>query len=400
MTPYEHWEVYTKRLHAPRNYLKLAFYFMVGAALQRRVWLGGGGQAVFPNQFLLLVADPGIGKGIATGATRQLIESCRIDTTPEHPDGKPLFPVGFDSGSFEKIVSSLVDATKVHYYQPDPNSPAKLPYTHSSSIFYMDEITSMIHKESKLITPFLLTTWDCKPFNRGTHKHGAEIIKNPCPSIVANTQPDTFQDLLAAKVMGTGLLARFLISYAPENAFKQFLIPDITAAAKDSMAALQDFLKALSGLFGPLSIEPSTLEWLNSWWAAQVPLNKSPFLKEFYGRKNIHIIKLAIAIHFSRTFANYILSREDFEEAIRIIEEEEPSMHLAFSAAGLNKYAGVAKRITQMMYTYKRNFSRDEILLEVFNDIDGNNLDLVLKDLVAQKKIKSFFEAGELKYGL
>src|SRR6188768_4309029 len=59
----ERWKYYCTTLTSPDSFIEFGFYFMISAALQRRVWRGGDRAPLFPNQYLIFVADPGIGKG-------------------------------------------------------------------------------------------------------------------------------------------------------------------------------------------------------------------------------------------------------------------------------------------------------------------------------------------------
>ena len=50
---------------APNNFITWSALSLIGATLKNNVYLKIGTYTLFPNQFIVLVAPPGIGKGTA-----------------------------------------------------------------------------------------------------------------------------------------------------------------------------------------------------------------------------------------------------------------------------------------------------------------------------------------------
>ncbi len=71
---------YTADVHSPELFRRWTAITMIGAALERRVWVRTGPYATFPNMFTLLVAPPGTGKKVIEKASELLGETMRPDT--------------------------------------------------------------------------------------------------------------------------------------------------------------------------------------------------------------------------------------------------------------------------------------------------------------------------------
>lgn len=65
MTNFEAWHYYMKDVVSPTSFITMSFYSMIASALQRRVYLGSDERPLFPNMYIILIADPGVGKGVA-----------------------------------------------------------------------------------------------------------------------------------------------------------------------------------------------------------------------------------------------------------------------------------------------------------------------------------------------
>src|SRR3974390_921687 len=64
MTNFEKWHSYMSGFVSPNNYIDFGFYYLISASLQRRVWTGPDHARLYPNIYIVLVGEPGIGKGL------------------------------------------------------------------------------------------------------------------------------------------------------------------------------------------------------------------------------------------------------------------------------------------------------------------------------------------------
>src|SRR5574343_764727 len=75
---YELWQHYTSNLSAPQSSLDLSYYWLISAALQRRVFLQSMERPLFPNLYIVLVGPPGVGKGIVITPTTEILRAHKL----------------------------------------------------------------------------------------------------------------------------------------------------------------------------------------------------------------------------------------------------------------------------------------------------------------------------------
>src|ERR1700678_3984880 len=74
MTNFEKWRAYTSDLSSPDSYIDWSWRFVISSSLQRRVWFGSDHMPLFPNMYVILVGEAGIGKGIVIGPATELLK--------------------------------------------------------------------------------------------------------------------------------------------------------------------------------------------------------------------------------------------------------------------------------------------------------------------------------------
>src|SRR5678816_4784743 len=91
-------------------------------------------------------------------------------------------------------------------------------------------------------------------------------------------------------------------------------------------------------------------EYLESWWKKEGShySNRSPKLEGYYARKKVHVMKIAMAEHFSESLDKTI-PLERFVDAIEILKEEECRMHLAIVLTGPNVISVVSTEVIKQL---------------------------------------------------
>src|SRR4030095_1364074 len=102
------YHVYMRDVHSAQIYINWGMYFLISAALQRRVWLSGAETAIFPNLFSVFTGPPGTGKSLVCTTVKNLLgEHVRLvgDTKlGDRVSQLPVFPIAADSTTFESLV--------------------------------------------------------------------------------------------------------------------------------------------------------------------------------------------------------------------------------------------------------------------------------------------------------
>lgn len=379
MTNIEKWRVYTEKLISPDSFINFSFLFLISAALQRRVWLGDlDFKPVFPNIYLVLVGDPGVGKTLISDEIQKLLSYHELITTIEHTNDeekknkKFVFPRGADSTTFEKLIFEVSKSVRVCRH-------AGGVYTHTSMFFVLEELSSLVRKEQAQIMKFLLNAYDAGDFIYESVGRGTDVIRRCCVSLLAGTTVDFMQEAFDTRLMAQGLTARclFLFEELPRN--RLWEIPPLGEEQKKIKLEFLDYLLALNKCYGKVHFTAEANEYLRHWWEnpAYRVANTSPKLQNYYSKKNMLVKKLCLCMKMSEDMdVSHPIELSVCERILHMLSGVEEKMHLALNFAPKNILSPVAKSI----YGYlKRNnkATLKELLLEFYDELPNGDTGLL-----------------------
>jgi hypothetical protein len=117
-------------------------------------------------------------------------------------------------------------------------------------------------------------------------------------------------------------------------------------------------------------------------------------MKSYYARKNIHVQKLAMLLHFSEVEfdkpedCNMTISLECCDKALQILNEAEKLMHLAISFDGKNPLSKLSKDIVKYL---KENgaTSLNDLLVQFWEDAKKEETEEALSMLITFNQVEA-----------
>jgi hypothetical protein len=436
MTNREKWLEFTSGLPSPDNFIEWSFRYLVSASLQRRVWTPPDHDRVYPNMYVTLVGDPGVGKGgpiraVSSILTEHKLEDAR-DVSKFKGDEKTiaegvhdadikvaqedmvkgkgkdastekalLIPVAADAVTYEALVQSMSFCLRrCNYVATDDKGNQRMKiYSYSAQCFCLEEISSLFRKHQNDLVNFLIQAYDCgESYEYRTKTAGRDRILRICVNFLGGTTPDFMQETFDDALVNQGYSSRTFYIYGHKNRKSIFFRPELTEAQKGYRKELAAHVKALTNLYGQIRVDQSTMNFLTKWKEMfdekpEMRTAKSPKMKAYYARKNIHIMKVAMAVHFGESLEMYI-PQSTFEQAIDILDKEEVTMQLALTINGDNPLAkGSAKVHEYLLATGKRTFK--ELLAEFWERMRKVELEEVINYLQQIDKIYCRVETNE-----
>lgn len=346
MTIIEHWKHYMSNIPSPEPYIDWGFYAMIAAACQRRIWLSGGTMAIYPNMFVFLVGEPAIGKGNVISSVRDILKDHIIDkekrneTTGLIEAGKLRFPLAADCTTFQALVQET--ALSVSFMRD-----VKPPYAHCSLSFMLDEIASLLNDEADQLEVFLRTAWTCKDYDKKTKHHNCDLLRNIWVNILGGITPDEMTKIVKMGITGTGLASRTIMVYSARNRFKKFFIDAPDESQMVSRAEVSAHLAKLGSLYGRIELPDNVKEYCENLIVddRRFIACRHPKLAHYYGRKNLHILKLAICLLLSDEARLRPLEIQHIDRALEALNSIEPAMPNAIDCGGRNHLSTISIKI-------------------------------------------------------
>lgn len=366
LSNFDRWQSFMSGFISPQVFVDFGFFYLIGASLQRRVWYGPDHSPLYPNEFMVFVAEPGIGKGLVLkqvasilrhhklkkkpldaryeGVQREMIEAlAQADLTDAEKDEQRgdkskldeplLIPVAADATTYEALVAAMCRALRrkdFPYFDEKLQRTLTGVYTHSSLAFCLEELSSLLRRHADDVVQFLHVGFDCGDYKKDTKTQGTDKIQRMCINLLAGTTPSFMERTFSDGLLNEGMSSRSLFLFAAKNRSNKLIIPDLTLEQVQHRQDVIDHVEKLTHLYGRVTTTPEIEEFLQVWWDQQQreKVNRNEKLKHYYARKNIHMRKLAMAIHFGESLSMQ-LTLECHIKAIKALENIELVMHHA-----------------------------------------------------------------------
>lgn len=417
VTNYDKWMYYNDRLTAPDSFISFGFYYLISAALQRRVWIPPSDKPIYPNQFMNFVSPPGVGKGLVTTEVMRFLSHHRMEnptdrativTGDSHGNVKTvdravmeaeaninfmqargeqrtgraangtiekplLIPIAADASSYEALVLAISKAWRMkRFVRFDPKLQRNVNdiYSHSSICFCLEEITSLFRKKAEDVVTFLQQTWDCGDYVKDTKTQGTDRIQKSCVSILGGTNPEAMSKIFRDGLLNMGYASRCIFIYESRDRKTSMFFPELNDVQKQYYEDLLVHIKKLTDLHGQVTLSQETIDWLEEWW--RECQNKRPNIHEklqhYYARKKVHVAKMALAVHFGES-TEMTIGIPEFQRAIHLLENgAEKRMHHALMTTSENPYYKLGTRILAYIKESGPK-SRKELLAKFWPDL-------------------------------
>lgn len=411
LTNLDRWNYYLRDLEAPQIFIDWSYYWTISSALQRKVWMGNYSfSPIFSNLYIMFVADPGVGKSTAARIGGQkILKTFRFLDAAKIKAGLPAEKAWTDALSFsadnttlQSLIQQLNKSVKT-FQIPWKNEDGILfhkPAQHSSmAILLSEEMTSMFSVTNEGITDFLNQCYDAQDYHYKTKHQGEEQIKNVYVSFLGCTTPENVKKLMARGVLQTGFTARTIPIFASKPR-KRNLEYEFNAEQTVEWNHVTEHIKKLLEVTGEVSWSLEAKEYFKHYYGDKLPVDeKSPMQKDrvnfdkrtedYYGRKKLHITKMAMVLHFSENLISMEISLATLLRAINVLKEVELEMHNALASSGRNELADYGREVLDALKKNKTDgISKIHLRALFWDDIDEKELEDILKFLEDTGKIK------------
>lgn len=343
----------------------------LGAAMERRCFVDTSKGYLFANEYILLVAPPGVGKNRAIEPMEQVLRAANTASTPA-----TKFVVAARSVNR----ASLIDNLRAGYKSiPVADRSAIVEY---HSLYAINSEMSILLPEFNLDYLGVLNEIYSNPPNYSERRRGhsrteeLEVIL-PQLNILAGAQPAYLSEIMSDNSWKMGMASRVIMVYAgtaPDSAlFDNLQDDDMEFLIREKLPETLEFrflvstLKRIAATMGRFRWTAEAKRELQRWVSAKCPPTPTHSKLEAYlERRPAHLLKLTMAASISRSLELQI-ELCDVERARKWMLEAETLMPNIFTSMTQKSDAALINETFEFafkMYAPQRKNVPDELLLE------------------------------------
>lgn len=446
------WQYYMRDCTSPLSYINFGFYYLIAASLQRRVWFGSlHHKPLFTNIYVIMVGKPGLGKDLVIEPVENILRLHKLDVQGQSHIAKPekkdaagniykditaedlivgsgnedlaamqkvkkaleeaplVLPIAANATTYEALVTAMAKAVRRIRRKEWSTAEQQynlIPYSHCSLCFCLGEISSLFRKKTEDVVNFLLEAYNCKDnYEYDTRTQGKSCIRKLCLNLLGGTTPHFMESVFDDALLNEGFSSRAWFLFESENRFNRIFISHLTDLQEKCREDLIEHSRLLTRICGPVFFTEEAKTFLKDWWENTAnehlrKTNTSSKLDAYYARKQIHVMKMAMILHFSELkivekpddvieWDNHI-SIETVKKAIAILAGIEKKMHMALTFGGTNPLYKTGQRILRWMADKPLGESWPTIFAEFSEYANKAELEEILSMLQAIGKLETF----------
>lgn len=363
---------YTDNSESPLSYHTWCGLSVIAGALQRRVYLKWGlGQVIYPNIYVVLIGPSGrTRKGVAIGIAKDLLKQVPgITVTPESSSGRQAMILAMKRAS-------------VNFQDP---TDGKVKY-HCAVTAFSEELSVFLGQGDIAYLSNLTDWYDSKDdWEYETVGRGKDTLHGLCLNLVGGTAPDWIQSMIPHEAVGGGFTSRIIFIVEEK---KRKIVPEHTMTLREIELneKLGRDLERISKLSGEIMMSREAKERYVKWYVEQsaqadagILAIDDPRFAGYNERRATHIRKLLLICCAARG-DDLCVNGEDFDRALRLLQDAEVNMHKTFGGFGRNKNSDA----TEAIRTYIEKIgitTRKMVLSRFYRDVDATTMTIIEETL-------------------
>lgn len=361
---------------------------VLAGALRKKTCLSLGRMRVYPNLYIVLVAEPGVARKSQAISFGQTV----MTQVPE-------LITSADVVTREALLQDIETCAVDEQLMDGTN------FRHSSISIISREFESFLgqKKENTKMLVMLTDLFDCQeiPYKYRVKNAGSNTVPSVFLNLLAATTPDSLASCLPSTAIGGGLTSRILFVWADMKQ-KKVPFPERSEEVIELEEKLVKDLYLISRIVGEYQFSPEAKKNWHDWYHAydetcMERLCRDPAFNGWYSRKPTYILKVAIICAASKG-NNLILEWEHIQEAIDLIEGLEYNMGVVFKAIGKSTVTSEVDTVIQLV---KQNKAIQEkaLLSLVWRDMDALKFDNVVNTAIRTGKVERRYQSPQGKMG-
>ena len=371
---------YCSETEIPSLYSLWAGISSISAILGRSCCVEFGYEPVYPNTFIVLVAESGTCR--KSSAIRTAKKLVKLVKPPVNLLSQKMTP--------EALIDSLSDTTS----KDDKIVVCAEGYA------VADELTTLVDRNAVKsgLTNLMTNLYDCDDFEYKTRGRGKETIHNPCLSILGGTTVHWIKEALSTSSITGGFTARIMFVYLAERE-KDVWWPKISQENIERREKVISDLNEVAQLQGPFGLTDEALEVFKDEYGSfnkNSELVHNPLTSGYASKRHVNLLKVCMAISASRTNSREI-DKGDMYVAIQALESAEISLPRVTRAISMNETGDLIEFIYNVLKRGKI-ISRSDLIRATRHKVTAGQLDDIVSSIVQSGKVVKDMRDNKIIY--
>lgn len=381
----DNYAIYSSNNEVPPIFHKWTALSVLASAVSRRVWTDQGIFQVYPNLYVILVADPGWKKSTAKDLGALM--------TSQLPD-IPQTAETMSKQELTKILGAIDSPCKQSFQFDSDGSGTLLKVEYAHLTVYCDEFIDFLEvgQPGPMIN-FLTACYNGYHGGVSTKGRGRDAIGNIFLNLLACMTRDTNMQLTKQKIITTGFQRRCLFVYTnelPPACPRLTITPEMMQANDDCV----EWLREVQRLKGPFVWTKEGDRLYDSWYRKNhngIPALETDAERFFANTKPNLVLKLAMLLQISEEL-ELKLTAPHITQAIVMLDEVERNIRKMFAGTGKNESAELAEKILEYLQNNRRAIPVKKLHAMFWRDAKGKQaeLDEITEHLVRSEKVNKF----------
>lgn len=359
-------------------YWSLMFVISSAAANAYSVRAFKGNFLYYPNIYVMLLGESGLGKGYPVNLAKRLLEEANITRVIA---GRSSIQAIIKEGSTTR------------------SEKGKALITDSRMAIVNGELSTAIIQDPDaltILTDLFDRSYHPKSWTNLLKGDGAEVLKEPYVTCLFGSSPAHFYDSIPQPNIEGGYIGRNLVIYEEkrskdvdildaeeesidENRFTNYIVPHYVPHLK----------KIASNKFRLIPEESARRAfntWRRNWRNNQAQYGDRT---GFINRVPDHALKVAMLLCLSRYDNTGTITEDDISEAIKQVTSLAYAAQKAVAGTGLNPIAAQTKQVVDYLIAAKDNqMTRTELLVKGYGNYEETILDKIIDTLMTMRWCK------------
>lgn len=342
---------------------------VVSSVLKRNVFLNYKTFTIYPNQYIVFVGPPGLGKGVAMRDAHEFTENGKLCNYMSDRVTAPRI--------LERLFQGFSTAPKMI------NGQVVAGQKDSSVTLTSTELPTLIGSSDWMLT-FLCDAWDKGKFDYDTKNKGSFQVNGMCVSLIGGCTPDFIRRISkdAHSTVSSGFSARTIFVNSSTKSKKLAFSDGLrnSPAKAQLVTDLENRLQAISNLQGEFTWDYLAKDLFEQWYKTlDTTDDDTDVYRNFRSRIHIHAIKLAMTLSAAES-SSLIINRATLEKAIAIVEDVASSIDEVFRGVGESDIASSLARL-QVYIERKGTVTYNELLADNIRFINHDDITKATKVL-------------------